>query len=244
MIDFHCHLDLYRDPVLAAEDADRAGVYVLSVTTTPKAWKKTSNLAAGKPRIRTALGLHPEVAAERIAELQLFEAFARDTRYFGEIGLDGSPQYKATQEGQLRVFNTILSIAEKSGGKILSIHSRRAADEVLDSLAAHGTAGTPVLHWFSGSPAQLKRAVNQGCWFSCGPAMFKSASGRAIVKSIPRNRILTETDGPFALEGSRPLQPGDVWRAVEGLAEMWNEPSDVVAQILHGNLRELSSTLS
>lgn len=244
MIDFHCHLDLYRDPALAAEDADRAGVYVLSVTTTPKAWKKTSELATGKPRIRTALGLHPEVAAERFRELALFEAFAHDTRYFGEIGLDGSPHYKLTQEVQLRVFDTILAIAEKTGGKILSIHSRRAADQVLDSLAAHSTAGTPVLHWFSGTPTQLKRAIDQGCWFSCGPAMFRSASGRSIIKSIPRNRILTETDGPFAFEGSRPLQPADVWRAVEGLTEIWNEPSDVVLRTLHSNLRELSSTLS
>ena len=41
----------------------------------------------------------------------------------------------------------------------------------MDVLARHSDAGVPVLHWFSGTKAELQRAVAMGCWFSVGPAM-------------------------------------------------------------------------
>lgn len=239
MIDFHCHLDLYRFPEIAVEDADESGVYVLCVTTTPKAWPKTLQLCADRPRIRTALGLHPELAHERQSELPLFERFAADTKYFGEVGLDGSSQWRSAQGTQLKVFQTILQIAAGLGGRVLSIHSRRAVDDVLEALRRHPSAGMPVLHWFSGSKTQLRRAIDQGCWFSCGPAMLRSESGKAVARMLPRDRVLTETDGPFALEGSRPLQPRDSWRAVTMLASIWEIPIEDVELTLRANLRSL-----
>ena len=240
MIDFHCHLDLYNDPKLAVEDADRAGIYVLSVTTTPKAWRRTLALAQGRKRIRTALGIHPEIAHERLGELPLFEALASETRYFGEVGLDGGPTVRQYAAQQTQVFEFVLATATKQGGKVLTIHSRRAADEVLQLLRRFPAAGTPVLHWFTGTPAQLRRAVEQGCWFSVGPAMLRSERGSALTALIPRDRILTDTDGPFAKVGSRPLQPNDAWSAVEGLAALWKVPLDEVVATLGQNLRRLS----
>lgn len=62
--------------------------YVLSVTTTPKAWYGTSLLAKDCPRIRTAaLGLHPQLAHERWQELELFDALLSQTRYVSEVAL-------------------------------------------------------------------------------------------------------------------------------------------------------------
>lgn len=243
MIDFHCHLDLYREPSLAVEDANKAGIYVLSVTTTPKAWKKTLALSVGCRRIRTALGLHPELASERISELPLFEHFSNETKYFGEIGLDGSASFRKSYEAQAKVFGTVLGFAENHGGKILSIHSRRAVDEVLSSLASRPSAGTAVLHWFSGTQGQLRRAVAQGCWFSCGPVMLRSANGRAILNAIPKERLLLETDGPFAVIGSRPLQPADSWLVVDALCEIWGVEKEGVVSILKNNLLNLTRTL-
>jgi len=244
LIDFHCHLDLYKDPELAAEDAHRAGIYVLSVTTTPKAWRKTSALAKGRPRIRTALGIHPEVAHQRLSELPLFEALAPETRYIGEVGLDGSPAYRSFAEQQLQAFEFALSTAAKLGGKIITIHSRRAADEVLTVLRRHPDAGVPILHWFTGTKGQLERAIAQDCWFSVGPAMLRSAKGKEIAKIIPKDRVLTETDGPFTMDKSRPLQPADAWRAVEGLAGLWEKPVAEAADQLRRNLRALASAES
>lgn len=243
MIDFHCHLDLYNDPKLAVEDADASGVYVLSVTTTPKAWRGTSALVVGRRRIRTALGLHPELAHDRIGELALFEHLGTKTRYFGEIGLDGSPQLREFQSAQEKVFNTILGFADSLGGRILSIHSRRAVDAVIEALEKHPNSGPAILHWFTGSQTQLKRAIDLGCWFSCGPAMLRTTKGRALATSIPKTRMLTETDGPFAKTGSRPLQPADSWQAVEMLGDIWQIDHDEVVRILRNNLKTLTEVV-
>src|SRR4051794_11064746 len=94
MIDFHCHLDLYPDPHAVARACVERGLYVLSVTTTPSAWIGTEALAGGAARIRTALGLHPQLAHQRKGELVQFEHRISETRYVGEIGLDGAPEFK------------------------------------------------------------------------------------------------------------------------------------------------------
>lgn len=244
MIDFHCHLDLYRHPSLAVEDADEARIYVLFVTTTPKAWPSARAMVTDCHRIRVALGLHPQLAHERVSELPLFEQFGNQTKYFGEVGLDGSPQFREFQKKQVKVFDSVLQIASKMGGKILSIHSRKAAEQVLDSLANHPDSGIPILHWFSGSRGQLRQAIEQDCWFSCGPAMLRSAKGRAIAKEIPHERMLTETDGPFAFVGSRPLQPIDSWLAVESLCEIWEKDLKEVVAVLHNNLKDLTAKVN
>lgn len=244
MIDFHCHLDLYPDPRAAAERASQAGVYVLSVTTTPKAWQGTAMLAQGLPRVRTALGLHPQLAHERHAEMALFEGLLGQTRYVGEVGLDGSPELKPHAGVQRRIFDRVLWACAKAGGRVISIHSRRAADDVLDALARRPDAGVPVLHWFSGTARQLERAVAMGCWFSVGPAMLSSPKGLALVGAMPRERILTETDGPFGIARGRPLEPGDVVLAEVELAKVWRCGTDEVRGHLFNTFRNLARTTS
>jgi TatD DNase family protein len=241
LIDFHCHLDLFPRPSEVIEAAERDGIYVLSVTTTPKAWRKTSALARGKKHIRTALGIHPQLAHERSSELPLFEHLLEETRYVGEIGLDGSRGYGQHAEIQRRVFERILAVSRERGGKIFTVHSRAAADTVIDTLAKHDCTSTAVLHWFSGTLKQLDTAVGAGCWFSVGPAMLRSEKGKQLVLKMPRNRILTETDGPFALVDSKPLQPRDVALAVKGLASLWAMEASAVDKLLQSNLRTLLS---
>lgn len=239
MIDFHCHLDLYPDPQAVARGCIERGLYVLSVTTTPSAWSGTAALAQGAARVRTGLGLHPQLAHERKAELRLFEQFLGSTRYVGEIGLDGTSEFRAHWQEQIDVFTSILQACRAAGGRIMSIHSRRAATAVLDLLGREEQAGTPVLHWFSGTQRELARAVELGCWFSVGPTMVSGERGRSLVSSMPRDRVLTESDGPFARVGRRAAFPWDVEEAVNALSEIWSEPVAGVRSQLSANLKRL-----
>jgi TatD DNase family protein len=224
LIDLHCHIDLYPDPATIVRECVAEGAHVLSVTTTPRAWRGTVALAKGANRIRTALGLHPQVAHERLGELPLFEGLLPETKYVGEIGLDGSRAHRSQATAQMKALEVILAACSRAGGRIMSFHSRGAVDEVLDALERHPASGTPVLHWFSGTARQLKRADDLGCWFSVGPAMMAGAKGRALAAAMPRNRILTETDGPFAEIGGRPLKPTDAAAAERDLSGLWNLP--------------------
>lgn len=242
MIDFHCHVDLFQNPKALVEECERIGLYVLSVTTVPSAWRGTTALSQDSRRIRTAMGLHPEIAHERHSELALFDELLPEAKYVGEIGLDRTPGTKEHWPTQARVFRHILASCQRSGGRIMSIHSRRASDAVLDELETFSDAGVPVLHWFTGSQSQLKRAVALGCWFSVGPAMLRAQRGRELVASMPRDRVLTESDGPFARMDERPARPLDVSIALEHLGELWSVGYAEAHQIVMGNFRVLTST--
>lgn len=237
MIDFHCHLDLFPDPVSVADRCEKEGIYLLSVTTTPTAWHGTKKLE--RSRIKTALGLHPQLAHQRHSELPLFDHLLAETQYVGEIGLDGAPEFKEHWSAQLHVFRHILAACDKAGGRIMSIHSRRASQSVLDELQANPAAGVPVLHWFSGNIRDLDRAIEIGCWFSLGPAMLQSRKGRSLATRMPKERVLTESDAPFAQIHDRTLLPWDSVIAARELAAIWNMTDKEAAARLNANLRKL-----
>ena len=244
LIDFHCHLDLYPDPQAVAQEAARRGVYVLSVTTTPTAFAGTAALAPDDSRIRTALGLHPELAAQREHELALFEKLLPSTRYIGEVGLDGSRPHRDTLDHQGGILTDILSLSAQAGGKIISLHSRGAAAILLDVLSVEPRAGIFVLHWYSGTPRQVQRASELQCWFSVGPAMALSDRGRSAIAAMPRDRVIPETDGPFGAVQGRPAYPWEATRVVPLLAEIWDESSQLVAKRMTSNFRTLSTSLA
>jgi TatD DNase family protein len=239
MIDMHCHLDLYKDPQKVVLKCKEQNFYILSVTTTPKSWYGTQALAKDCERIRTSLGLHPQLAHERYREVDLFDELISQAKYVGEIGLDGSKEYAQYKDVQTRVFNHILNTVKKSGGRIMSIHSRGAVDLVLDCLASHQDAGIPILHWFTGTKAQLKRAISMGCWFSVGPAMLGTEKGKSLVKEIPNDKVLTETDGPFAKLNRKSIMPWDVQEATFQLSEVWQLRPEQTDVVLIANLKKL-----
>jgi len=239
LIDFHCHLDLYPDPQAVAARCAELRLYVLSVTTVPSAFEVTAALAPPGSRVRTALGLHPELAATRAHELPLFEALLPRTRYVGEVGIDGSRDHRATLDHQAGVLADILSMCARAGGRIVSLHSRGATAAVLDAMAVQPAAGAFVLHWYVGSRRQIARAAEMGCWFSVGPSMLASARGLAAATAMPRDRVLPESDGPFGLLDTHPAYPWDACSVIPRLADLWREPERDVDIRLLANLKGL-----
>lgn len=234
LVDMHCHLDLYPEPAMEVARIAGLKAYVLSVTTTPKAWRVTSSLSATVPRIRTALGLHPQLAKARKSELPLFDRLLPNAKYVGEIGLDGGPDCKEFWSDQTDVFEHILSSCERLGGRILTIHSRSAATAVLDMVERYPGCGKPILHWFSGTQRELARAAEMGCWFSVGPAMLAGEKGRRLVGKMPRERVLTETDGPFACVDGQPLKPAECSEALNFLSGAWQcDVQDAAVNVLN-----------
>ena len=181
------------------------------------------------------------MAHKRKAEVELFERLLPAARYVGEIGLDGSPDLQDHWSDQVMVFERILAACSAGGGRVLSVHSRRAASAVLDALEAKPASGTAVLHWFSGTLRELARAERLGCWFSVGPAMLSSEKGRTLAKHMSRDRVLTESDGPFAKIEGRRAMPWDVGVAVDALANLWGVRSHDAERLLSMNLKRLVS---
>lgn len=241
LVDFHCHLDLYPDHAKAVQESEAAGVFTLAVTTTPKAWPRNYELAQATRHVRAALGLHPQLVAERASEMSIWEAHLPETRYVGEVGLDAGPRFYKSFELQRQVFEHVLRCCAKAGNKIITVHSIRAAKAVLDHIEAYlpPDQGTVVLHWFTGSKAEARRAIELGCYFSINAAMLDNDRHSSLVASLPLGRLLTETDGPFTQTGERVSKPSDVVVAVGSLGRLLGMPATRIAAIIRDNLHRL-----
>src|SRR5215475_770247 len=112
-----------------------------------------------KDTVTQFLGIHPEFANEDIGGFEdLLKENILSVDGIGEIGID--PLYQSrnhvSYDRQKFVFATMLGLAEKYC-KPVSIHSRNSVNEVLDIIKTYRLNGA-LLHWFSGTPEQLKRA--------------------------------------------------------------------------------------
>lgn len=239
MIDTHCHLDLYPKPSEVIREAVKRGVYVIAVTTTPLAWEGNLRLVGEASRIRVAVGLHPELVAQRENEVELLCRLVPKSKYVGEVGMDGSPQNRPSLGAQREVLATVLNACRKAGGRVISLHSRLAVTPVLDEIERAGAIGKPILHWFSGTERELQRAVALGCWFSVGPAMLSTRKGRSLLAQMPLERLLTETDGPFGRLGEQSLHPWDVSQCMPELASAFRLSIQDVEALLRQNFRHL-----
>ncbi|MNT29418.1 putative deoxyribonuclease YjjV [compost metagenome] len=161
----------------------------------------------------------------------------------GEIGLDGSTRYREHFSIQQAIFEATVAHCSELGGRVLNIHSRGAAKEVLDTLERHRAHGTAVLHWYSDSLKQLGRAIEMGCWFSVGPAMLCSANGQRIAASLPSDRVVPESDGPFAKRHGQPIMPWQASEIAGPLARVWNITEEEVRRILIHNSRRLQKRM-
>jgi TatD DNase family protein len=221
LIDVHCHVDLYSDPIVIASESEHNNISTIAMTNLPSHFKMGYPHLLGFTKIHLALGLHPLMAERHHRELNLFEEMLPNTNFIGEIGLDFSKEGIATKAIQTRSLHFILALL-KNTQKYISLHSRGAESSLLEFLDEYKIKNA-VLHWYSGSKANLKLAIESGLYFSINPAMAISQKGRKIIEFIPRELILTETDGPYLQIDGRAAKPIDVKLVLNYLSNVWEQ---------------------
>jgi len=219
-IDTHCHLDLYSNPLNIVNEISRLEIHVVAVTNAPFVYQATVLLAKKCAFIHPAIGLHPELVKSHGNQLQGLIDGLENSIFVGEVGLDYSTNYEDERNQQRKVFESILSKCHDYGDKFISVHSRRAANDVINMIGTD-FRGTAVLHWFSGTMKQLETAQNNGLYFSVNTSMILSDSGQRLIAAMNPDRVLTETDGPFVDFKGNPAQPHHVSCVVSYLANLW-----------------------
>lgn len=243
-LDMHCHLTQAAEPV----DGRPA---ILSVTFSPDEY--AARPPEPRPGIVWAVGLHPwEFGSPE--QLDAFAEHLPGSQAVGEIGLDGTERAALPMDRQRAGIMRILSDPETKR-RIVSIHGWMAYLEVVEVLEAEPTPGI-VYHWFMGAGETLERAVALDICFSVNDAMLSLPEGREIVAALPRDRVLTETDGPYIqagtgqamnpgdeVPGAPALRPGELDRTERRLAEIWGVDEAGVRAQLWANLADLESRL-
>lgn len=151
------------------------------------------------------IGVHPGlVRANKAFAVEAFENAIKSTALVGEVGLDGSSRVPI--ELQIHTFRSVLQVLQRHP-RLVSIHSAGAHLRVLRELHRTPVDGV-ILHWWTGSAELTEEAIRLGCYFSLPPAMMSS---EGVLRLIPRNRLLPETDHPYGDRRTRGTRrPGGV----------------------------------
>jgi TatD DNase family protein len=238
-VDSHCHIDQYGQPMEVLKRAEAAGVVTVAVTELPSSFQRLALRLGKRQLVRVALGIHPlRATAATPMELALFSQMLDQTDYVGEVGLDGSQAGRGSMRTQLKVFEHLLQ-QPRLKQKVLTVHSRGAEQQTIERLAQ--ADATAVLHWYSGPLKHIDTAVAAGMWFSVNPAMLRSKNGQRIVATLPKERVVTETDGPYSKLAGRASEPKDMPAVVQGLARFWGEDTEEARQRVIANMGSIAS---
>jgi TatD DNase family protein len=203
LVDSHCHLDFpdfaaERDAVVARARSTGVGT-MLTISTRLDQFLEVRAIAAAYPDIWCSVGAHPHEAADH--ETTTSDELIRLASHprvvgIGETGLDYHYDH-SPRDIQERVFRAHIA-ASKTTGLPLIIHAREADDDIARIL--RDEAPPPgVLHCFSSGRGLAEAALDLGFLISIsGIVTFRNADDlRAIVRDVPLDRLLVETDAPY-----------------------------------------------
>ncbi len=182
-LDMHAHVDTS----VPRRNMEALGAVVFAATRSQQEFVRT--LDRRDQIVVWGLGCHPGVPeAQASFDPSSFRDQLATTPFVSEIGLDARSKVPATE--QHRTFEAVLGICSDTP-RILSVHSVGRTREVLDLVEETDVDGV-VLHWWLGSAQETHRAVELGCYFSVNHSML----GKPQLDTIPRDRLLFETDHP------------------------------------------------
>ncbi len=206
--DSHAHLDYDsydpdRSDVLArARAAGVTQILSISLGPEPERWERAVNLLGSLAEIRLAFGVHPHDVARITDETlpRLRGYLARpETAAIGEVGLDFYRE-RSPRADQIRYFERFLDLALETHLPV-SIHSRDAFEETLNAVRERDLFRRVggVMHCFTGTPDQAGRFLDLGGFIGfSGIVTFKNAGPlQEVVRYVPLDRMLIETDAPF-----------------------------------------------
>jgi TatD DNase family protein len=203
LVDSHCHLDFSdfaaeRDAVIARARAAGVGT-MLTIGTRLDEFHDVRAVAEADADMWCSVGAHPHEAAghaDLLADQLTSLAVHPKVVGIGETGLDYHYDL-SPRDIQERVFRTHIA-ASRMTGLPLIVHAREADDDIARILA-EGQPPAAVLHCFSSGRGLAEAALALGFYISIsGIVTFKNAEDlRAIVRDVPLDRLLVETDSPY-----------------------------------------------
>ena len=245
LFDAHAHLaardfaDDLSDVLTRAESAGLCGV--LTVGETLADAERILALAASHPLIKPAAGLFPTILdpAAAAAVLAFVRRNADHLVALGEVGLD---RWMVKTEAEWRVQEDILAEFVALANELdfpLSVHSRSAGRHAIGFLRRCG-ARRVLLHAFDGKAAAAVAGVEAGYAFSIPPSVVRSPQKQKLVRRLPLDCLLLETDSPVL--GPDPAtrnEPANVVVACRAVAELKGVSPETVARVTTDNARRL-----
>ena len=252
LVDSHCHLDHLdltdREGGLSAvlADANARGItQFLSVAVDLKSSASLVDLTAQHSNIYSSVGVHPLQKVDQpvpTVEQLLSLAEAPNVVAIGETGLDNF--YSAdTHQWQRDSFINHLQASQQSDKPII-IHTRDAREETIDLLRQYPLSAGGVMHCFTETWEMAEAAMELGFYISfSGIVTFNSAADlRDVVRRVPLDRLLVETDSPWLAPvpyRGRQNEPQYVLEVAKTVADLKGISIEQLAEITTQNFLRL-----
>lgn len=239
LIDTHFHLDFYRDHKFWYDKINELKQYTLCVTNSPEIFFSCKKLYPETRYVKFALGYNPQISTNTPFNKRLFLSQLSSTNYIGEVGLDFSTKNICSKTAQIEAFDFICHNAAKYN-KVLSVHSRKAEKDTL-AILMQNRVKRAIIHWYTGDLETLEMFVKAGYYFSINANMCVTSKGQSIVKHIPIDKILVESDGPFAKTNGTRYTPSDLHKTYLLLARLLGQND--IQDLVFDNFTRLLTTL-
>lgn len=245
IIDTHTHLDdiLFRfDRSNVLVESRASGVIgIVTVSENLKGAQINLKLSKVHPELLPAAGLFPGVVDTKQAE-EVENFIVKNSKKLiaiGEVGLDYKVvEDKQQREAQREIFSRFVELAEEMDLP-LNVHSRLAGKEAIDILTQK-QAKQVQLHTYDGSTADAMKAVEAGYYFSIPPSIVYSEQKQNLVKKLPLDSILLETNSPvLGPDPDKRNVPANIRIVAETIAKLKNEPLDTVLLVTLSNTYKL-----
>ncbi|MFH1588261.1 MAG: TatD family hydrolase [Candidatus Diapherotrites archaeon] len=227
LIDSHCHLNelsRMREIEETIKKAEENNVKtIISNSVDLNSMKKNIELQEKFSSVKCALGIHPsnilKMNEKEINEgIKFIEKNISKAIALGEIGLDfRHAETQEQKEKQRRIFQELIELGNKKR-KALIVHSRYAGKNCLEMLEEKKSEKV-LMHWFTNSIKEIQKAVELNYFISVGPSILNSIETQKIVKEIPMEFLLLETDCPVKFNGI-PSEPFWIKEVAEKLSEL------------------------
>ncbi len=250
-IDVHCHLneeDYGNLPNLIAALQSVGVQKVIASGFDLASSRQAIGFADAFSDVYFTAGIHPtEVAKASKEHLSQIEGLLSHPKCVavGEIGLDY--HYPDTDKSlQAAYFVKQLQLANKCGLPVV-IHSRDCAADTLQTLNEnkHLLKNGALLHCYSYSVEMAQEFAKLGVYFSFGGTSTYSGSKKAkrVIKSLPQDKLLSETDSPYlppkSMYGQFPNTPQSIPEIVENMASIRDIPVSIMVDALWQNAHRL-----
>lgn len=237
--DTHMHLDLFknRDAIISYIEKEKS--YTIAMTNLPILYNKYINTYSNLKYIRFALGFHPELVCEYRNQLGIFLKDIKNAKYIGEVGLDYKVKEQENRDIQKVIFCEIIKVCNQYGNKVVSVHSRLAVSEVNSIIGKFN--GSIIMHWFTGSELELNSSIENGYYFSINERMINTNKKKLLIKKIPIEKVLLESDAPFTQTNKLNYSIEFIDRIVVELANIYNIEKAQMLYQLEKNFKKVIS---
>ncbi|MDI1302900.1 MAG: TatD family hydrolase [bacterium] len=203
-----------RDAVLARGLDAGVSHFILTGTSLRESAEAIRLARVHAPHCLATAGIHPhEASTLDAAGLESLRALLRQPGVVavGETGLDFNRNFSTPAE-QEQAFVAQIGLAEESGLPLF-LHERDASERMTEILQSHrGSWSDGVLHCFTGNRQALHDYLDMGLYIGITGWVCDERRGRELqelVKEIPGERLLLESDGPYLLPRDLPQPPRD-----------------------------------